>query len=128
MLLKFKEFYDKITAEAGRNYKISVLEKYKDDLKLLEGYGEKSVENLLNSIENSKHNSLERLLFGLGIPNVGSKTAKILAKRFENIDNLMNDSEKLSKMRENLKGLTQANGASNVYNVLASMIGDRNDK
>ena len=31
MLLKFKEFYDKITAEAGRNYKISVLEKYKDD-------------------------------------------------------------------------------------------------
>ena len=47
---------------------------------------------------------------------------------YKNIDNLMNDSEKLSKMRENLKGLTQANGASNVYNVLASMIGDRNDK
>lgn len=65
------------------------LEKYKDDLKLLEGYGEKSVENLLNSIENSKHNSLERLLFGLGISNVGSKTAKILAKRFGNIDNLI---------------------------------------
>ena len=66
------------------------LEKYKDDLKLLEGYGEKSVENLLNSIENSKHNSLERLLFGLGIPNVGSKTAKILAKRYKNIDNIIN--------------------------------------
>lgn len=65
------------------------LEKYKDDLKLLEGYGEKSVENLLNSIENSKHNSLERLLFGLGISNVGSKTAKILAKRFGNIDDLI---------------------------------------
>ncbi len=65
------------------------LRKYKDDLKLLEGYGEKSVENLLNSIENSKHNSLERLLFGLGIPSVGSKTAKILAKRFGNIDNLI---------------------------------------
>ena len=66
------------------------LEKYKDDLKLLEGYGEKSVENLLNSIENSKHNSLERLLFGLGISNVGSKTAKILAKRYKNIDNIIN--------------------------------------
>ena len=34
MLLKFKEFYDKITAEAGRNYKISVLEKYKDAYKI----------------------------------------------------------------------------------------------
>lgn len=77
------------------------LEKYKDDLKLLEGYGEKSVENLLNSIENSKHNSLERLLFGLGIPNVGSKTAKILAKRFGSIDNLINaDKDTLTNIKD----------------------------
>ena len=77
------------------------LEKYKDDLKLLEGYGEKSVENLLNSIENSKHNSLERLLFGLGIPNVGSKTAKILAKRFGNIDNLIEaDKDTLTNIKD----------------------------
>ena len=77
------------------------LEKYKDDLKLLEGYGEKSVENLLNSIENSKHNSLERLLFGLGISNVGSKTAKILAKRFGNIDNLIDaDIDTLTNIKD----------------------------
>ena len=47
---------------------------------------------------------------------------------FENIDKLMNDDQKLSKMKENLKGITLANGASNIYNVLASMIGEKNVK
>ena len=47
---------------------------------------------------------------------------------FENIDTLMNDDQKLSKMKENLKGITLANGASNIYNVLASMIGEKNVK
>ena len=56
----------------------------------LEGFGEKSINNLLDSIDNSKNNSLERLLFGLGIRYVGKKTAKILAKHFKSIDNLMN--------------------------------------
>ena len=60
----------------------------KDDLTKLEGYGEKSVTNLLNAIEVSKSNSLERLLFGLGIKNVGKEKAKILAKTYKNIDNL----------------------------------------
>ena len=77
------------------------LDKYKEDLKLLEGYGEKSVEKLLLSIENSKNNSLERLIFGLGISNVGSKTAKILAKRFENIDNIINaDLDTLTNIKD----------------------------
>ena len=77
------------------------LDKYKEDLKLLEGYGEKSVDKLLLSIENSKNNSLERLIFGLGISNVGSKTAKILAKRFENIDNIINaDLETLTNIKD----------------------------
>ena len=66
------------------------LEKYKEELKLMEGYGEKSINKLLENIENSKNNSLERLLFGLGIPNVGSKTAKIIAKKFNTMDNLIN--------------------------------------
>ena len=56
----------------------------------LEGFGEKSINNLLESIEKSKENSLERLLFGLGIRYVGSKTSKILAKKYKNIDNLIN--------------------------------------
>ncbi len=60
----------------------------KDALIKLEGYGEKSVTNLLNAIEESKTNSLERLLFGLGIKNVGKEKAKILAKTYKNIDNL----------------------------------------
>ena len=64
------------------------LKKYKKELMELEGFGEKSINNLLENIENSKNNSLEKLLFGLGIRYVGNKTAKILASHFENIDNL----------------------------------------
>ena len=67
----------------------------------LEGYGEKSVTNMLNAIENSKNNSLERLLFGLGIRQVGEKTAKILAKRYKTMDNLISSTkEDLSNIRD----------------------------
>lgn len=65
------------------------LSNHKEELKELEGFGEKSIQNLLDSIENSKNNSLERLLFGLGIRHVGKKTAKILASNYNNIDNLI---------------------------------------
>ena len=66
---------------------------HKEDLKELEGFGEKSIENLLNSIEKSKNNSLERLIFGLGIRHVGKKTATILARYYDNIDNLISAKE-----------------------------------
>lgn len=65
------------------------LKNHEQDLTRLEGYGDKSVTNLLNAIEDSKKNSLERLLFGLGIPHVGAKTAKILAGKYKELDNLM---------------------------------------
>ena len=65
------------------------LYKYKEELMEIEGFGNKSINNLLDSIEKSKNNSLERLLFGLGIRYVGSKTAKILARHYSNIDELM---------------------------------------
>jgi len=68
------------------------LKKYKEDLIELEGFGTKSVDNLINAIENSKNNSLEKLIFALGIENVGEKTAKVLAKKYETMDNLMNAS------------------------------------
>ncbi len=68
------------------------LESHKEEILLLEGFGLKSFNNMIEAINNSKNNSLERLLFGLGISNVGSKTAKILASNYENIDNLMNAS------------------------------------
>ena len=66
------------------------LNKHREELIELEGFGNKSINNLLESIELSKNNSLERLLFALGILHVGSKTGKILAKEFKNIDNLIN--------------------------------------
>ena len=64
------------------------LKVHEQDLKRLEGYGEKSVSNLLEAIEKSKENSLEKLVFALGIPHVGAKTAKILASKFETMDSL----------------------------------------
>lgn len=66
------------------------LKKHAEDLIELEGFGNKSVNNLLGAIEESKQNSLEKLLFALGIEQVGEKTAKVLARRFENMNNLMN--------------------------------------
>ncbi len=75
----------------------SVLDFYKldtisEELKSLEGFGNKSIENLLTEINNSKNNSLERLIFGLGIRYVGRKTAKILAKTYKNLYNIFDAS------------------------------------
>ena len=64
----------------------------KEELVKLEGFGEKSIKNLLDSIENSKNNSLERMLFALGIKGIGEKTAKTLAKKYHNIDTIINES------------------------------------
>lgn len=64
----------------------------KEELIELEGFGDKSVNKLLDNIEKSKKNSLEKLLFAIGISGIGEKNAKILAKKFMNIDNLMNAS------------------------------------
>jgi DNA ligase (NAD+) len=60
----------------------------KEQLVRLERMGEKSATNLLNAIEASKQNSLERLLFGLGIRHVGAKAAKTLAQHFETMERL----------------------------------------
>lgn len=60
----------------------------REQLLQLERMGEKSTDNLIQAIEQSKGNSLERLLFGLGIRHVGAKAAKTLAQQFETIDQL----------------------------------------
>ena len=65
---------------------------YREDVISLDGWKDKSIDNLLSSIEKSKGNSLERVLFGLGIKEVGAKMAKTLARKYSNIDNLMNAS------------------------------------
>lgn len=59
-----------------------------DELLTLDKFKEKSANNLLNAIAKSKQNSLERLLFGLGIRHVGAKAARLLAEHFKTIDNL----------------------------------------
>ena len=66
------------------------LKDFKDELMELEGFGEKSISNLLENIENSKNNSLEKLIFGLGIKHVGKKTAKILSEYYNSLDKLIN--------------------------------------
>lgn len=77
------------------------LHNYKKELQELEGFGEKSINNLLNEIEESKNNSLEKLLFALGIRHVGKNTAKILARYYKNIDNLFKTTkEELSSIKD----------------------------
>ena len=66
------------------------LKDHRKDLIELEGYGDKSIDNLISAIEESKSNSLERLIFALGILNVGEKTARVLAMHYETLDNLIN--------------------------------------
>ena len=66
------------------------LKNYRQDIIELEGYGNKRVDNLIAAIEDSKNNSLEKLLFGLGINGIGDKTAILLTKIFKNIDNMIN--------------------------------------
>ncbi|EJS72211.1 NAD-dependent DNA ligase LigA [Bacillus cereus] len=65
----------------------------KEQLLQLERFGEKSATNLVQAIDNSKENSLERLLFGLGIRHVGAKAARTFAEHFETMDALVKATE-----------------------------------
>ncbi|WP_076801154.1 NAD-dependent DNA ligase LigA [Latilactobacillus curvatus] len=60
-----------------------------DQLAQLDKFKEKSINNLLNAIEASRQNSLERLLFGLGIRHVGAKAARLLAEHFLTMEALL---------------------------------------
>ena len=60
-----------------------------DQLLTLDKFGDKSANNLLTSIDNSRNNSVERLLFGLGIRHVGAKAARQIMAHFGNLDQLM---------------------------------------
>lgn len=62
---------------------------FRQDIIFMDGFKDKSVDNLIDAIEKSKQNSLEKLIFGLGIKEVGAKTAKILAKKYLTMDELM---------------------------------------
>lgn len=65
----------------------------KEDLLPLERMGEKKVDNLMQAIENAKSQSLEHLLFGLGIRHLGVKASRVLAEKYETMDRLMQVTE-----------------------------------
>ncbi len=70
-----------------------------EQLLSLEKFAKKSAENLVNAIEKSKENSLERVIFALGIRNVGQSAAKLLCEKFGSIDAIMNASaEEISEI------------------------------
>lgn len=64
---------------------IYLLKNYEKDLLALDRFGQKKVDNLLNAIEKSKENSLDKFIFGLGIRHIGSKAAKTLSKHYSSI-------------------------------------------
>jgi len=80
---------------------IYTLHEKRDLLLELDRFGEKSVNNLLDSIEKTKQNSLERLITALGIRNVGVRAAFILANHYRSMDQLMNtDMDELLTLEE----------------------------
>ena len=60
-----------------------------DDLAELDHFGDKSISNLLTAIDNSRQNSVELLLNGLGIDHVGAKAALLIVQRFKNLNKIM---------------------------------------
>lgn len=73
--------------DAASLYKLT-----QEELETLDKFGTKSATNLLSAIDNSRSNSVERLLFGLGIRHVGAKAARIIAEHFGDLDHLISAS------------------------------------
>lgn len=62
----------------------------KSDILTLEGFADKSADNLINAIEKSKENDFYRFIYALGIRHIGNKAAKLLTAQFNDIDSLLN--------------------------------------
>jgi len=82
-------------------------------LKNIEGWGEKSINNLKNSIDKSKEISLDRFIFSLGIRHIGEENAKVLAKHFIDIKEFSNISKNLSFNEKYLNELKSIDGIGN---------------
>lgn len=68
----------------------TLIKRHGDDIKRLDGFGDKSVSNLNHAIEHARNIELHRFLFAIGIPDVGEVTAKILAHNFHTLDDVRN--------------------------------------
>ncbi len=78
-----------------------LLREKRDELLKIERFGEKSIDNLLQSIEISKEKPFEKVLFAIGIRHIGEKTAKIIARHFKSIESIMSATEdELTKVHE----------------------------
>ena len=60
------------------------LDRYRDEIVTLEGFGDKSYNNLMNSVEQASHTTLPRVIYSLGIPNIGLSNAKMICKEYKN--------------------------------------------
>lgn len=86
------------------------LDRYGDEIIKMEGFGEKSYENLLKRIEQSRNTTLPRLLYSLGIPSIGIANAKMICRALDN------DPEKILNA-----GYDELNGITGVGNVIAGL-------
>ncbi|MBR2349814.1 MAG: NAD-dependent DNA ligase LigA [Clostridia bacterium] len=86
-----------------------------DELKTLEGFKDKKINNLLDSIQKSKNTTLQRFLFALGIPQIGKKAAMQLADRFVTLDAVMNATPFDLMLLDDFGAIM----ADNVYNFFA---------
>ena len=82
------------------------LEKYKDEIVQMEGFGEKSYQNIIASVEKSRSTSLARFIYSLGISNIGLSNAKLICKEFKN------DFEKIRQAK--IEDLTEISGVGAV--------------
>ena len=60
------------------------LDRYRDEIVTLEGFGDKSYNNLMNSVEQARYTTLPRVIYSLGIPNIGLSNAKMICKEYKN--------------------------------------------
>jgi DNA ligase, NAD-dependent len=95
------------------------LRKRREDILALEGWKDKSVDNLLAAVENKRQPDAARLLFGLGIRHVGAVTARDLLKRFETLPAL----REIAELAHEKDGEERAQAASEAYSELVSIDG-----
>ena len=76
------------------------LDKYEDEIKAMEGFGEKSYKNLMESVENARQTTLPKMIYSLGIANIGLANAKMICKEYKyNLQAMMNATvEELSQI------------------------------
>lgn len=89
-------------------YDIFKLPQYKNEIKALEGFAEKSVQNLIDNIEEKKHMPMYRLIMSFGINGVGDATSRLICAKFKTLNDIMN---------ANVSDLTSINGIGEITTI-----------